>query len=396
MPAWATLISLLFMMRVGAGQTAELWPPVPDGLLRRVAADVGGRPLLLSAVWETWGPVWEELAGQARLGRLGREQYHHELQREWEKALTGAIRDELFYREARYQIERITERHIAEYMARPGGQGRAAAERAVRQEIQGGLARQMEALRQEAQAAAGGAARLSRNLERQGLSLADWNERLERKAYIEIFFSLSRRPSASNPAPQRIRDFYMEHRARLFTQPGPVLFRHILFSAARRGGMEGARAAGVEIWRRLQSGELAFADAARNHSDDAVSRPAGGLEGDQDPFAASAYDPAREAWLADLRRQALQQEPGELGGLLESAAGYHLLMVERRLPPVVTPFSKAQDDIRRRLAAEDRQRETSALFGRLAREVPVRRHLDAYPPECRWDAILPSGGGPRR
>lgn len=356
-------------------------PSMPDGFMRRIIAEVGGRGVTMDAAFETWGPIWEELADQALRGKISPEKFDAELQREWRKAVDAAVKDELFYREALFTLERLKARMVEQYERQTGGQvPRPALERQVDKTLDEDLRKQLDRVVRAATKAAGGASSLQRHLARRGIAMADWQARLRRKAYTAFYFSLYEKPSSRSPTPQRIRDYYARHKDTEFMRPGRVEFRHIFFDARRRGGVEAAQAAAVDCWQRIVTGQTTFAQAVAADSDDPVSAARGGHE-DGTP---DTTRPERELWLAQLRAAAREEAPGEMSGLLESDDGFHLVEAVRVWPATPAPFSDVQDELRERIAAEDQQRDTDQIFTRLAKDVPVRVLMERFPPECAF------------
>lgn len=178
-----------------------------------------------------------------------------------------------------------------------------------------------------------------------------------------------------------------------FRLPERVAASHILVAArpgvvgrqlAEEKGLAGEalkRAVGEEMSRRRARAEglrlrlsesqgfetADFAALAREHSDDAGTRAAGGALGlFQRGAHAKAFDDAAFA----LRE-------GEVSAVVQTDFGYHLIKLERREPARALTYEEAAPDIRRRLLAR-REAETLKAWLAAARRSAKIRVAEAY------------------
>jgi hypothetical protein len=152
---------------------------------------------------------------------------------------------------------------------------------------------------------------------------------------------------------RQLRDEY----ARAYSER--VQVRHIQLATLR----EADRVRGL-----MAAGE-SFDDLARRFSANTITAKEGGL---LEPF--SRYD---EAVPAVLRDTAFQLEPGQVSDALRAGAWYHLMKLERRLPPHAVGF----DQVRLELETAIRERRTEPamqeLYEQLFEEADVHIHEPA-------------------
>lgn len=126
-----------------------------------------------------------------------------------------------------------------------------------------------------------------------------------------------------------VERYHREHLDRYYA-PEEVRARHILISPAD-GGEEAdraARAAAQALLERVRAGED-FATLARRHSQDPATQENGG---DLGFFS-------RGAMLEAFERAAFALRPGELGELVRTEVGYHILQVTDHHPAVSQPLA---------------------------------------------------------
>lgn len=155
------------------------------------------------------------------------------------------------------------------------------------------------------------------------LKLAE--EQLLTQIYLERFEKSIKTPDYE----PRAREVYKADPAR-FTEPERVQFRHILVSFQGRTHDEARRRA-EEARQKLLAGEN-FTRTAREYSNDPTFRNNDGVIGPA-PYA---------SLLKELAEVARKSPIGQPSGLIESAEGYHLIVVEERLPASIAPFEKAK------------------------------------------------------
>lgn len=143
---------------------------------------------------------------------------------------------------------------------------------------------------------------------------------------------------------QALRAYYASHEDE-FRRPERVRLRQILVDD---------RMAAERAVAELEGG-AAFADVASRMSID-PSAPFGGDQGEL----------SREELPEAFAELIFALEPGERSDVVEAAYGYHIFMVDERLPPETVPYEEARPTIRSRLAGEwsDARREEIVAVAR--------------------------------
>ncbi len=115
--------------------------------------------------------------------------------------------------------------------------------------------------------------------------------------------------------------------------------RHILFSTAETDAGD-ARTAAEELRERIASGDIEFADAAREYSEDPGSSASGG---DLGRFA-------RGRMVGPFEDTVFSLPPGQLSQPVETEFGFHLIEVQNHHPARQRDFEEVEDEIRAQLA----------------------------------------------
>ena len=119
------------------------------------------------------------------------------------------------------------------------------------------------------------------------------------------------------------------------------------------------------VKERLAAGED-FAELAGRYSANSATAPNQGV---LDPFSASD-----ERVPAILRETAFPLAPGEISSAVRVGQWYHLLKLEKRLPPQTCKFEDVRDDVERSVRDRLAGPAMYALFERLFREATIRIH----------------------
>jgi peptidyl-prolyl cis-trans isomerase D len=144
---------------------------------------------------------------------------------------------------------------------------------------------------------------------------------------------------------QQLREYYESNKQR-YTRPGRRHARHILIEVGDDPAAAEARA--KSVYERARAGED-FAALARELSDDAGSRDAGGDLG----FAERGdFDPAFADAVWDMK-------PGEIRGPVRSSFGWHVIRLEEIDPESTQGF----DEVRAELEPELRRARVEKQFG---------------------------------
>ncbi len=151
-----------------------------------------------------------------------------------------------------------------------------------------------------------------------------------------------------------LKKYYTENKAR-FTAPEERRASHILIKAdksAPAAEREKAKAKAEALLAQWKSKSAAFADLARNNSDDPGSADKGG---DLDFFA-------RGAMVKPFEDAAFSLKPGETSGVVESDFGYHIIQVTGARGGEVRSF----EAVRAEIEGENRKQQAQARFAEQA------------------------------
>lgn len=220
----------------------------------------------------------------------------------------------------------------------------------------------------------GGEEKFGAYLSTHGLSRDEFMRTVRTPLYAELLRrELARDLRAGD---EEVRAFYDAHKSEPeFQLPERVAASHILVAArpsvverqlAEERGLAGEglrkavrdevarrRARAEALRRRLSEGGADFAALAREHSDDPATRDGGGALG---LFQRGAHPKAFDDAAFALKE-------GEVGPVVQTEFGFHLIRLERREPARALTFEEAAPELRRRLLA---RREAEALKAWLA------------------------------
>jgi peptidyl-prolyl cis-trans isomerase C len=159
---------------------------------------------------------------------------------------------------------------------------------------------------------------------------------------------LLRRAAEAVPAPAagEVDRYHAEH-PDLFRKPETVEARHILFAVDPKGGDEAkekARKRADEVRELLLKDAGKFAELAALHS----ACPSGKEGGDLGRFERGRMVPEFEA-------AAFAQKPGEIGAVVETPYGFHIIQVKSHEAESAVSLEEARRVIVRRLEEESRR-----------------------------------------
>lgn len=199
----------------------------------------------------------------------------------------------------------------------------------------------------------------------QGMTRAELTEELRRSAALQKIIETKISPKITVDEAQA-REFYQENLERM-EMPPRVKVRHILLKVPQDAGEE-ARQAAREKARDLRS-QIAdggdFAALAREHSEDQTSAQQGGelpwlMPGQTVP----AFDQA-----------IFSLEPGQLGPVVESRYGYHVVQTLDKQPSQTAPFEQVKDRIVAQLRQQEGQQRLHDHVDQLKAAHEVEIHL---------------------
>lgn len=364
----------------------------PFGVGQTVVARVSTGSITLDQILEQFGPAWYEITGRAKSGTLAPSQVDAQLQKAWESALESALKDEVFYQEAMRSFEQKFQKYVDSYMA--GNRGGAGARREVERRLKALMERnrnaQIQRMIEHNINKAGGFESLARMLKSRGLTFEDWKQRIVRKAYTYNFLFTVFEPMGKSvqPSPSKVLRYYRANRDK-FTLPGRVIFRHIYTDNNKHGGEQQAYGVASEVYEKLATGKMTFDEAVKTYSEDQISAARGGLE------RGESTDPEREAWLAEVRQAASEQQPGKLGPVLISPRGCHIAILERAFPGELIPFKKAQKMILDQMENEKWQKRSDEYYQQLRKVMHINIMQPNFPQKYSW-TNLGSQNVPRR
>ncbi len=164
------------------------------------------------------------------------------------------------------------------------------------------------------------------------------------------------------PTEEQVEAYYEENMDQ-FQMPDSVEARHILLTVDDDDDEEtrGAKLAEITAIREQLLEGADFADLANAHSD----CPSGQRGGDLGSFGRGQMVPPFET-------AAFSQEPGEIGSVIETAFGYHIVQVIRSEDAHQVALDDVREQIAARMLDESRQEKQSALIKKLQNEADIQ------------------------
>ncbi len=203
-------------------------------------------------------------------------------------------------------------------------------------------------------------------LERQGTNSERLQQQVHRALSIQKFIDQVLAPQITISEEAK-RAFYAQNKDRLQI-PERRRVRHIMLLASRDAAEDiRARANGrAKALRARLGGEADFAAMAREHSEDKSSSEDGGELG---WVVRSGQRPEFEAAAFSLR------EPGEISGVVETAAGFHILQLVESQPARARSYEETEEQIGKHLKDGEMQRavqrQVETLRGRAQIEIGI-------------------------
>lgn len=347
-----------------------------------VVATVGEGKVNMESVMEIWGPSWNEVIAKAHNGKIAPAEVDQHLQKEWQKALDTAIRDEVFFLEAQNDFDRAFQRNVDKLheARRSEGWTRTEAERRLREWIDKFRNRQISIMIEKNIKAAGGIDNLSRVLIARGITFDEWKNRIVRKAHTYSYLYSLFEPLGNvvQPSPKEVKKYYTLH-ADEFTEAGAVEFKHIFIDNEKHQGEAATYQLAEKIYTEISEQQITFADAVRQYSEDEDSARRGGVENAISP------DFDREAWLSDVRSAVRDQVPEELGPVLISPRGCHLAVLVKIDAPKTISFDIAQKTIIGKMENDKWEKSANQLYEKLKAETLININLPTFPSDYTWE-----------
>ncbi|HYH99618.1 peptidyl-prolyl cis-trans isomerase [Hyalangium sp.] len=176
------------------------------------------------------------------------------------------------------------------------------------------------------------------------------------------------------PTEPEVRQYYEEHRAE-FVRPEQVRLSHLFLASpqgdARRAQVK-AEALALLARARAKQAEArpgGFEELVRERSDDAPSKALGG------DLGLRTAEELTQAWGAALSQAAFAlQSPNELGPLVETEKGFHLIQLTLRQAGLNHPLESVKERIESRLLSERRTQALESLVKQLRERTEI--HID--------------------
>ncbi|MDZ4787650.1 MAG: peptidylprolyl isomerase [Blastochloris sp.] len=194
---------------------------------------------------------------------------------------------------------------------------------------------------------------LVRTLQAQGVSVSQFKEQLRNQIIIQAMRSRNV-SSAVIVSPYQIEQYYQDN-VRQFVRPDETKLRVIYMKKSlfkeRRMGADGKeeeydpqRSVIEEILQKIKSGSD-FASLAKGYSEGTQKSDGGNLGW----VSESTLRP-------ELAKVAFKLRPGQNSGVVETADGFHLLMVEDRRRATVIPMVEVRERIESTLLQQEKER----------------------------------------
>ncbi len=195
-----------------------------------------------------------------------------------------------------------------------------------------------------------------------GWTPAALRERIEESLRVEALLE-KQLAAVEAPSESELRDFYQEN-AEFFEVPEQVEVRHLLLAAdpAATAELRESKRLEAEGIREQFVGDpnASFEATAAAHSD-CPSAARGGRLGSI----------ARGDVVAPFEQAAFGQEVGEIGPVVETEFGFHLIRVDARHPASQVPFAEASTMIAQRLDGERREAAFERFIERLEADASI-------------------------
>lgn len=203
---------------------------------------------------------------------------------------------------------------------------------------------------------------LKQALQRQGLTLDEYREGLKKQLTKMKIIQLKVKSRVQVDDAQ-VKSA-INQRAVLDAADYRVRARHILFLVPPGADDAAQEKRAREALRRAQSGED-FAALAKSLSEDPGTKERGGDLGEF----------GRGEMVPEFERAAYAAEPGKPAGPVKTAFGWHVLLVEARVPLQARTGPALEEDIRRRLFETEVEQQFRSYVEELKRDAHIERRL---------------------
>ena len=214
--------------------------------------------------------------------------------------------------------------------------------------------------------------------------MAKWVQALTAEALLKREFKI-------NITDQDARRFYDENPTQ-FEVPESVRASHILLSTldpkTGKPLPEDQKVAqhktAEALLKRARAGED-FAKLAREYSEDPVSKARGG-----------EYTFAHGQMVPEVEAAAFAMNTNQIGDIVTSSYGYHIIKVSEKIPAHKIPFAEAAQDVKSALATEAIQQQFPDYIARLRKEAGVEILDERLKPKEPGFEAIPEPSAPAK
>lgn len=197
---------------------------------------------------------------------------------------------------------------------------------------------------------------LTRELQAKGLTYEDYRERVK----DETVYDFMRRRNLSNEkiliSPKKIEGYFTTNQAEFSLGEG-VRLRIITLNKVAGEDASSKRKLAEEIVGKIKGGST-FAEMAKTYSEDSYARDGG------DRKEMLETKTLRDEFKEPASKLPLKQS----SGVIETAEGFFILLVEERRVAQVRPIAEVRDDIERTLTIQERNRLQQRWIERLRKK----------------------------
>jgi len=175
----------------------------------------------------------------------------------------------------------------------------------------------------------------------------------EMEKYILAEEVLQRELSTIKPTEEELKKFYDKNKE-LYTESEGLKLKHILIyvpEKADRQTREKALARAKKIREELRKGAK-FEELAKKYSDDTASREKGGDIGII----------RRGMTVPEFEKKVFELKEGSISEPIESPFGYHIVKLEKRVPPKVKTFEEVKEKVQNDYIKEKEKERLSKLI----------------------------------
>lgn len=165
---------------------------------------------------------------------------------------------------------------------------------------------------------------------------------------------------------QEEAEAYYEQNQAEFSTPEQVRARHILIDNENPE----AQTLAQELKEQVTQGDADFEQLAAEHS----ACPSGQQGGDLGFFS-------RGQMVPEFEEKAFELEPGQVGDVVETQFGYHIIKVEEKSEPSVLSFEEAQPQIHEMLGQQQRAEIAQTYIEELRESAEIEYPQGQEPPE---------------